>query len=126
MFRAHPDNAVCLRHRVVLDRLQYVCHSCDVKLCCNPRHLWLGNNGLNKKDETSKGKNFWANRTHCPRGHEYNEANTYVREIRPGVISRNCKLCGRIRQRIKAGWPEDLAVMLVKVPHGYTREVLDL
>lgn len=109
-------------HGVKLARLQYVCHSCDVKRCCNPAHLWVGNNGLNKKDETAKGKNYWANRTHCPRGHEYTQENTYVHEVRPGVFSRNCKACEVVRGRLKAGWTLEDAMKLPKVPSGYTRE----
>lgn len=82
---------------VKLGRWEYACHSCDVKLCCNPDHVWKGNNALNKKDETAKGKNYWANRTHCPKGHEYTPENTYVHECRPGVFSRGCKACMRLR-----------------------------
>lgn len=86
-----------LTQGIKLARLEYACHSCDVKLCCNPEHIWKGDNRLNKKDETAKGKNYWANKTHCPRGHEYTPENTYPYECRPGVISRGCKACMRLR-----------------------------
>jgi hypothetical protein len=33
----------------------FVCHSCDVKRCCNPSHGWLGTNQDNQKDAVSKG-----------------------------------------------------------------------
>ena len=86
-------------HGVTLKRREYVLHTCDVKLCCNPAHLWKGNNGLNKKDETAKGKNYWRNRTHCPHGHKYTPENTRLHECRPGVFSRGCITCERIRMK---------------------------
>lgn len=36
----------------------YVCHSCDVSLCCNPNHLFLGTNSTNQKDAVAK-YGFW-------------------------------------------------------------------
>jgi hypothetical protein len=33
-----------------------VCHKCDVKLCCNPSHLFLGTNADNVADRGAKGR----------------------------------------------------------------------
>jgi hypothetical protein len=41
---------------------KYVCHSCDVKRCFNPAHLWLWTNKDNQLDAVKKGvfKRWWT------------------------------------------------------------------
>jgi hypothetical protein len=44
-----------LAHRGSTNGL-YVCHSCDVRSCCNPAHLWLGTAKENQQDMAKKGR----------------------------------------------------------------------
>ena len=86
-----------ITHGVKLVRLQYVCHECDVKHCCNPDHLWQGTPLENSTDAYHKGLLPELKVTHCPRGHEYTPENTYVLPAKSGRTARNCKTCMRIR-----------------------------
>lgn len=70
------------------------CHHCDVRPCVNPDHLFWGTRSENCQDVVRKGRNPYSNRTHCPKGHPYDEINTY----RQGR-KRYCRECARIRLR---------------------------
>jgi hypothetical protein len=72
---------------------QMVLHRCDNRLCVNPSHLFLGTNTDNMRDMVSKGRNWQAKVTHCPKGHEYTAANTYVYNG-----GRYCRACNRAAQ----------------------------
>lgn len=76
----------------------HVLHKCDVKRCVNVEHLFLGTHVDNMKDMAVKGRAWSPNilKTHCPKGHEYSEENTY----RDSKGWRKCRTC--VLKRVKA------------------------
>jgi len=68
-------------------------HLCRVRCCVEPRHLEPVTCAENIRRGLT-GKNM-ADRTHCPRNHPYDAANTYFN--RKGA--RHCRLCKIERRR---------------------------
>ena len=60
-----------------------VLHSCDVRLCVNPAHLFVGSHSDNSKDMVKKGRHKCParSRAFCPRGHLYSGLNSFGRRI---------------------------------------------
>lgn len=66
-------------------------HLCGVRACVNPWHL----EPVTQRVNLLRSNNFIARnaaKTHCPQGHPYDEANTYVHRGR-----RNCRICHGLR-----------------------------
>lgn len=73
-------------------------HTCDVKLCCNPRHLLDGTVRDNALDWAERGETSPRRRTHCPQGHEYDAANTRTNRLG----HRQCRACNRANAQRQA------------------------
>lgn len=67
-------------------------HDCDNPPCCEPTHLLDGDRSDNVRDSVERGRHFQASKTHCAKGHPYDEANTY---LRPHGRGRECRTCRR-------------------------------
>lgn len=61
----------------------------------NRNNLRWGTRSENVRDRVRHGTHYWANKTHCPQGHPYDEANTH----RTSDGRRMCRECLRIRNR---------------------------
>lgn len=47
--------AYVIRYRQIPER-RIICHKCDVRLCCNPHHLYAGTPSQNRIDVTVRGR----------------------------------------------------------------------
>lgn len=65
-------------------------HTCRNRLCCNPDHL----EPVTPSENTMRQDHYERRKTHCPKGHEYDEANT---RITPAG-KRVCRTCDRERR----------------------------
>ena len=70
-------------------------HLCRVPACCNPDHLEPVTSSENVRRGTSLPA-VNARKTHCKRGHPFDEANTMI----DCNGSRQCRVCRNLRQRM--------------------------
>jgi hypothetical protein len=67
---------------------------CNNAECWNPEHLYIGTQQENVQDRvatntTNKGSRY---KTHCPKGHEYTDKDSYTN---PKTNKRYCRVCRR-------------------------------
>jgi len=93
-------------HRWVIEKLDdikltnqdVVRHQCDNPPCFRYDHLKVGTYGQNLQEAWERGlrgPSFQTMKTHCPKGHEYSEENTYEYKGH-----RSCKECRKERTRL--------------------------
>lgn len=70
-------------------------HKCEKKLCFEPDHLETMSSAENTLSSTKAPAAKNARKTHCMRGHPFNEENTYTSP----QGKRDCKVCRRERLR---------------------------
>ena len=58
-------------------------------------NLCYGTASENERDKLIHGTDHNASKSHCPKGHPYDLANTYIRTTRAGHVQRNCRACNR-------------------------------
>jgi hypothetical protein len=74
---------------------QEVRHLNGNRLDCRLTNLQYGTRLENAQDTIDHGHNKNAAKTHCPKGHPYDEANTYRIASRP--TNRYCRACNKDR-----------------------------
>ncbi|TMD08296.1 MAG: HNH endonuclease [Chloroflexi bacterium] len=93
-FYAHRASYMVFRGPI--PKGQQLDHLCRVRLCVNPAHLECVTGAENRR----RGNGFsgvQVRRTHCPRGHPYDAANTYKNRGH-----RSCKICFKWHRRFAA------------------------
>jgi len=94
IYFAHRASYYFFKGEIPKDKI--ICHKCNTPECVNPQHLYAGSLSDNQNDIVKSGYHFWAKKTHCVNGHEFNKENTYVRTRKNGNINRKCKLCRKL------------------------------
>lgn len=74
-----------------------VCHRNGDELDNRSENLRYGTHGSNVLDTVRMGTHWFAQKTHCPREHEYTAENT---RVEPSG-SRRCRTCDRLRTRAR-------------------------
>lgn len=83
-----------------------VCHTCDVRLCVEPTHLFLGTRGDNNRDMATKGRARTVNsgKTHCINGHEFSSSNTIQTTVVRSGKHRSGRKCRTCQNNVNREW----------------------
>lgn len=94
-----------LAHRLALEltvgppphEKSFACHTCDVRLCVNPAHLYWGDAQTNADDAVERGRLL---KDACRRGHPRTPENVYERVTKEGYTERACIECRTMMRQI--------------------------
>jgi hypothetical protein len=75
----------------------HIDHLCRTPLCVNPAHLEPVTNRENLFRGPTTFTAINSKKTHCAKGHPFDEQNTYIRKNG----SRHCRTCNRDRTRVR-------------------------
>lgn len=93
-------------HKGEIPKGGLICHKCNVRLCVNPDHLYLGSvrdNAIQASvDGLLSGRNVLRGDDHyrrkhitCSNGHTWSEENTLWIDNGNGTKYRRCRICDR-------------------------------
>jgi hypothetical protein len=80
-----------IEYGFTMPRQLHACHHCDIRLCCNPKHIYAGTQSQNVKDAWDRIRQH-TRKAACVHGHPYSGANVH---IRPNG-ERMCRACNRM------------------------------
>lgn len=81
--KAHRLSFVCFEGHIP-DAKTFVCHTCDIPSCVNPKHLFLGSAKINFQDMISKGRGNYLRTAKASR----KLSDDQVRDIRASTKSQ--------------------------------------
>jgi hypothetical protein len=77
----------------------FACHNNGNPVDNRASNLRWGTQSSNLHDAIEHGHHHMVNKTHCPQGHAYDSANTYITP----QGHRKCRACGLLRNAARAG-----------------------
>ena len=97
-----------------------VCHRCDVPLCVNPSHLFLGTSADNNADRVAKGRCAWGDRNAARKHPE-----SICRGEKVGSAVLTNAIVYEIRKRFASGETKRELSQSMGIPYSTVRNVAD-